>query len=261
MKVYIASDLEGISGVTVWEQTRDRTSTLYQEARRLLTREINAAVAGCLDGGADRVIVLDGHGGGFNVVPEELHPAASYVTGPGRPASHCGLDESADAAMLVGYHAMAGTPDAVLAHTQSSKSGNRYWYNGRESGEIAQSALACGHFGVPVVMVTGDVATCDEAREFLGDGIVAVSVKNGLGMTCCEMIPPSRAHELIRAAAAEALGRIGQCRPYTIDLPIHARLQYVTKEIADGARCALSTRIGDLTFERTIESPLDVCRF
>jgi len=261
VRVYVATDLEGISGVTVWDQTRDRTTPLYQEARRLLTCEVNAVVEGCLAGGADAIVVLDGHGGGFNLVPELLHPGASYVTGPGRPQPHCGLDESVDAVMLLGYHAMAGTPNAVLAHTQSSKSGNRYWYNGRESGEIAQSAIIAGHYGVPVVLVTGDDATCTEAREFLGGGVATVSVKKGLGTTCCEMLAPQRAQGLIREAATEAVGRIGRCQPYAIDVPIHARLEFATKEIADAAGCSLATRIDDRTFERTMDSPLEIYRF
>ena len=261
MKVYISTDLEGISGVTVWEQTRDRTTQLYQQARHLLTCEVNAAVEGCLAGGADEVVVLDGHGGGFNFVPDELHPGATYVTGPGRPRPHSAFDETFDAAMFVGYHAMAGTPNAVLAHTQSSKSGSRYWYNGRESGEIAQCATVIGHYGVPVVMVTGDEAACIEAREFLGEGIATVGVKRGFGLTCCQMVPPRRAWEMIKETAAEALTRAEQCRPYKIDVPIHARLQFGTKEIADAAKCSLSKRIDDRTFERTIDSPLDIHKF
>jgi D-amino peptidase len=261
MKVYIATDLEGISGVTVWEQTRDRASALYQEARRLLTAEANAAVQGALEGGAEDIVVLDGHGGGFNFVPEELHPAATYITGPGRSESHPGLDDGFDAAFLVGYHAMAETPNAVLAHTQSSKSGNRYWYNGRESGEIAQSAIICGHYGVPVVLVTGDEATCAEARQFLGEQVVTVSVKTGLGITCCQMVPPARARACIRQAAAEALGRVPDASPYAIDCPITARLQFPRREVADAARCPRSTRIDARTFERVIESPLDIHRF
>jgi len=261
VKVYISTDLEGISGVTVWDQTREMTTALYQHARHLLTRDVNAAVQGCLDGGASEVRVLDGHGGGFNFVPDELHPGATYVTGPNRPAMLPGLDASFGAAMLVGYHAMAGTPQAVLAHTQSSKAGSRYWYNGRESGEIAQTALVCGHYGVPVVMVAGDEAACAEARAFLGDGIVAVAVKKGISITSCEMIPPQRAWELIRKGAAEALGRVGQCKPYQIDLPIHARVSYLTREIADGAGGRLSKRVDATTFERVIESPLDIVKF
>ena len=261
MKVYIATDLEGISGVTVWEQTRDRTTQLYQQARCLLTREVNAAVQGCLHGGATEVIVLDGHGGGFNFVPEEMHTGATWVTGPGRPDAHCGLDATCHAAIFVGYHAMAGTPNAVLCHTQSSLGGNRYWYNGRESGEIAQSAICCGHHGVPVVMVAGDEAACREAREFLGHGIVTVSVKKGLGITCCEMIAPSRAWPMVREAAAEALARVGQVKPYQIAVPIQARIQFGSKEIADKAGCTLSKRVDDTMFERTMESPLEIYRF
>lgn len=261
MKIYVCTDLEGISGVTHWDQTREMTTALYQHARHLLTKEVNACVQGCLDGGAKEIVVLDGHGGGFNFVPDELHPGASYVTGPNRGAVLPGLDESFSAAMLLGYHAMAGTPKAVLAHTQSSKAGCRYWYNGRESGEIAQSAIVCGHYGVPVVMVTGDEATCAEARAFLGEGIVTVPVKKGISITSCEMLAPQRAWELIRRGASEALARIGQCKPYKIELPIHARLSYLTAEIADTAGCKLSKRVDPTTFERTIESPLEIVRF
>ncbi|MFW6161434.1 MAG: M55 family metallopeptidase [Planctomycetota bacterium] len=261
MKIYISTDLEGIGGVSVWEQTRDKTTALYQTARRLLTQETNAAVEGCLAGGAEEVVVLDGHGGGFNFVPEELHPGARYVTGPRRPQPYCGLDESVAAAMLVGYHAMAGTPNAVLAHTQSSRSGNRYWYNGQETGEIGQTALICGHYGVPVILVTGDEATCREARAVLGDSVTTVSVKKGLGTTCCEMLAPTRACELVREGAAEAMGRIEEARPYLIDRPIRARLQFATKDIADQACCERSTRIDERTYERTMQTQLEVYQF
>ena len=260
MKVYISTDLEGISGVTMWEQTREPDTAAYQHARHLLTCDVNAAVAGCLDAGATEVLVLDGHGLPFNFIPDELHPGATYVVGPGRGA-HSIVDSSFDAAMLVGYHAMAGTPNAVLAHTQSSKAGCRYWYNGRESGEIAQCASVLGHHGIPVVMVTGDDATCAEAHEFLGNAVVTVCVKKGTGITSCVMTPPQRAWQMIREGAAEALRRIGQCTPFKLDTPITARLQYGTKEIADKARCTLSTRIDGRTFERTMDSQLEIHKF
>ena len=138
MKIYVITDLEGVSGVCVFEQTRDRTQALYDEARRLLVGEVNAVVQGCLDGGATEVVVLDGHGGGYNFIPEEMHPDAYFVTGVSRPRALCGLDESFDAVALLGYHAMLGTETGVLHHTQSSKNGCRYWYNGRETGEIGR---------------------------------------------------------------------------------------------------------------------------
>ena len=261
MKVYVSTDLEGISGITTWEQTREFASPHYQHARHLLTREVNACVQGCLDGGATEIVVLDGHAGGYNFVPDELHPGATYVTGTCRPAWFCGLDESVDAAILLGYHAMVGTPNAVLAHTQSSRSGNRYWYNGQESGEIAQSAIVCGYYSVPVVLVTGDEAACVEARALLGDGITTASVKKGLSITSCLMVPPQRAWEMVQKAAAEALGSVGRCQPYKISTPIQARLKFPTREIADAAACQLSQRVDDTTYERLVESPLDILKF
>ena len=106
---------------------------------------------------------------------------------------------------------MAGTPDGILAHTQSSRGGNRYWYNGRECGEIAQSALTYGSVGIPVVMVSGDAATCREAREFLGDAVVTVSVKEGYGEQFGALVPPLAAHTLLREGACEAMARVAQC--------------------------------------------------
>ena len=261
MKIYICTDLEGISGVTTFEQTRDRENLLYQEARQLLMGDLNAVVQGCLDGGATDVVVSDGHGGGFNVIPAEMHPGATWVTGCNRPRAALGLDESFHAAISVGYHAMNGVETGVLHHTQSSLSEAKYWYNGVESGEIAQSALVCGHFGVPVVMVSGDDACCAEAKEFLGQQIVTVSVKEGFGRECCRMIAPARAHELLRAGAARAMTVIDRCEPYRIDFPAQGRLQLKDQETADRHGGALSERVDERTFERSIEGPLEITKF
>jgi len=261
MKVYIATDLEGISGVCCFEQTRDRTSPHYEYARHLLMGDVNAAVQGCLDGGAEEVLVSDGHGGGFNFLPREMHPGARYFTGVQRPRLVCGLDESFDAAILLGYHAMNGTEDGVLHHTQSSKAECKYWYNGRESGEIAQSGILLGHFGVPVVMVTGDEATCREAKEFLGKHTVTVAVKKGYSRQCAVLIAPKRAYKMIRAGAKKAMKRIKKCTPYAIDFPAEGKLQVGSKEIADGRTPNLSERVDDVTFVATFESPLDIYKF
>jgi D-amino peptidase len=262
MKVYIVTDLEGISGITHWDQTRDFTTLLYQEARHLLTAEVAACVQGCLDGGADEIIVNDGHGGGFNLVPEELHPGASYVTGMGRPDSHPCLDETVDALVLLGYHAMNGTVDGVLHHTQSSVGEYKYWYNGVECGEIVQSSLVAGYYGVPPVMCTGDERACQEARRFLGESIVTVAVKQGLSRTSCRMLAPSLARDMIREAAQRAMGVVSQCRPLRFDLPIQARFHSDNKDVVDSmAANRLSTRVDDCTLERTIEDPRDIYRF
>ncbi|HHX40901.1 MAG TPA: M55 family metallopeptidase [Armatimonadetes bacterium] len=251
MRVLICTDLEGISGVCVWEQTREMTTEQYQDARRLLMGDVAAAVEGCREGGADDILVLDGHGGGFNFIPEMMHPGARYLTGRARPriSEYVTLFQSFNAAILLGYHAMAGTPDGILAHTQSSRGGNRYWYNGRECGEIAQSALTYGSVGIPVVMVSGDAATCREAREFLGDAVVTVSVKEGYGEQFGALVPPLAAHTLLREGACEAMARVAQCHPFVMETPIQGRLRFPDKSTADGFRPVRAKRVDDYTFE------------
>ena len=261
MKVYVLTDLEGISGVCRFFQTREE-GPRYDEARELLTRDCSACVDGLLDAGVDDIVVHDGHGRPYNFVPELMHPAAKHVVGDVPDWS--GLVAGSDAVILLGYHAMAGTADGVLYHTQSSKGGNRYWYNGRESGEMAQHALIAGHFDIPVIMVSGDDATCREAREFFGDEIITVSTKRGLSREGAVLLAPSAARERIRAGAKEAVGRIGRCRPYKIDLPITGRLWFPSKDTVDGyhqRHPATSRRIDDFTLEATFETALDVLKF
>lgn len=234
MQVYICTDLEGITGVTTFEQTRTSGTPRNDEARRLLMGDINAAVEGCLVGGATRVVVNDGHGGGFNFIPELMHPGAEWFTGVARPGPACVLDESFDCALLVGYHAMNRVPEGVLCHTQSSLYDSRYWYNDIECGEIAQSALIMGHFGVPVVMVTGDTAATCEAHEFLGKDIVTVAVKEGFSRQCCRMLPPEKTKTMIRKGAKKAMGRIGKMKPYTMLMPLHGRMERLVEPMAEG---------------------------
>ena len=263
MKIYIATDLEGISGVVTFEQTRDKDKNphLYQEARRLLMGDVNATVEGCLEGDADEVVVSDGHGGGFNFIPEEMHPGATYVTGVQRPRVALGLDETYDGMILLGYHAMNGVETGVLHHTQSSKAESRYYYNGVESGEIVQSAAVAGHFGVPVIMVSGDAATCQEATQFLGPEVVTVETKEGYGRQCAKLIPPQLAHMMLRDAGNRAVKNAPQCKPYTIDFPTTVRVQFGSKETADRASFQKAKRVDDVTFEAEIDNALEMVRF
>ncbi len=261
MKVYIVTDLEGISGICLFEQTREKIPPLYEEARLLLTREVNAAVQGCLDAGAEEVVVLDGHGGGFNFVPEEMHPGAYFITGPGRPHPLLGLDESFGAVLCIGFHAKLGTPDGVLHHTQSSKAETRYWYNGIEMGEIGQVALIAGAYGVPVAMVTGDLAACREARELLGEDIVTVKVKEGYGRHCAKMLPPKRAREEIRKGAREAVMKAPSLKPFILPLPIEGKLVFGKEEYAEKFKPKRARKVDDLTFVATFQSALEILEF
>ncbi len=258
MKVYVFADLEGVAGVCQFFQTREEGPPL-DTARELLTRECSACVDGLVDAGVAEIYVKDSHGRPYNFVPELMHPAARHIVGTGGN-SRTVLSEC-DAVILLGFHAMADTPDGVLCHTQSSRRGNKFWYNGRESGEIAQQALIAGHFDIPVIMVTGDDATCREARDFLGEGPVTVSTKTGLSREGAVMLAPALARQRIRDGAKEAVARADECEPYKIDLPIKGRLWYPSKATADWRPIHLGTRVDDFTFEATFETALDILRF
>lgn len=260
MRVYISADLEGISGVTLFEQTREE-GPAYQQARHLLMGDINAAVQGCLDGGAEYIRVVDDHGSPLNVVPEELHPGAEYISGGGFPSAFERLGDGFDCGMFVGYHAMNRTPDGILYHTRSSRWDSRYWYNGIESGEISQDALIAGHFGIPIVMLTGDAAACRETAQFLGEEVLTVSVKKGFGRQCCRMLAPERAHELIREGACAALQRISQCRPHILATPLHARMDRLAEMPPPTATPEEILAAPRLTFERICDTQLEIFDF
>jgi D-amino peptidase len=230
-KIYIATDLEGVSGVSRFEQTRNRTSPDYRAAVDWLMGDISAAVRGFRDAGAGEIVVLDGHGGGNNFNPALMEPGARYVTGI-RSASSAlwPLDQSFGGLVLLGYHAMCGTADGVLHHTQSSTTERRFWYNGVESGEIVQHAAIAGHQGVPVIMVTGDEATCREARRFLGKGPVTVATKQGISREGAILRPFAETREEIYEGAKEAFGRIARCRPFRLKIPIRAKCQMIVTD-------------------------------
>lgn len=265
MKIYIAVDLEGISGVFRWAQVKDMTNLDYQEARRLMMADIDAVIDGCLAGGAKEIIVRDGHHGGINVIPELMNPKATYyICGyqKGMPVL-MGLDENINGLILLGYHAMAGTKDGVLRHTQSSASGRRYFYNDREFGEIGQHALMAGHFGVPVIMVSGDDATCREAKDFLGENIITTSTKKGYGEEYARLFPPSNVHKELTNAVEKAVRNNGSFKPFTLPLPIAGRLSFPKKETADSykKKSEQTRRIDDFGFERIFNENKDILEF
>ncbi len=260
MRVYIVTDLEGVTGVTLWSQAGPAGSPAYEASRRLLMGDINACIEGCLEGGATRVTVLDGHGIPMNVLPELMHPAAEYLAGSGFPPSW-GLEEGYDCAMQVGCHAMNRTPDGVLCHTQNHRTDARYWYNGIELGEIGQAALVFGHYDIPCVLVTGDYAACREAQALLGEQCVTAAVKFGYGRQCCRMLAPQRTHALIKAAAREALSRGATARPFKLALPMQARLETLAVEMPETASFAEIAAAPHQVHEGRCETQLEVYSF
>jgi D-amino peptidase len=228
LKIYVNTDLEGISGVFRFAQTREKDSPANVQACEYFMGDLAAVVRGLRDGGATEVVVLDGHGSQA-LVPHLMVPGAVYVTGLPRPGAGnlSDLDSSFAGMVMLGFHAMMGTPDGVLHHTQSSRSENRYWYNGVESGELAQNAAIAGHYGVPAILVTGDEATCREAKRFLGEDLVTVAVKRGLGRESAVLYPFEETRKALYEGARRAMATIGSRRPYVLATPIAVKEQYL----------------------------------
>ena len=230
MKVHIISDMEGVAGIVRREQIGGGEA-MYEEARKLYTEEINAAVRGAKAAGATEVVVMDHHGAGkgwdFNsLVPDLLDPACEYVVQQEWTEYTGFLEEGCDACLLVGMHARAGTRDGVLNHTVSGQAWQNLWFNGTLVGETGINAAFCGHFGCPVLLATGDEAVCSEARELLGEGLTTVAVKRGLGALSARNIPPLRARELIEEGARNALSDLKAVAPYDPGRPCAIEVEF-----------------------------------
>ena len=203
MNIYIMTDIEGISGIYCRDQLMSGTSR-YEEGKRLFTREINICAEACKKYGAEKVYVRDCHGGSNSLLWEKLSPAVDYaVCGMTGDDRFVGLDDC-DAVILLGYHAMAGTANAVLEHTMSSKSIQNIYLNGKKVGEIAIDAAICAELGKPVIMVSGDDKTCDEAKEFL-PCVTTAEVKRATSCNGAVLLPPHVAEEVIYNAVKDAI--------------------------------------------------------
>jgi len=226
LKIYIVTDLEGASGVYKFAQTREPGNPLGEPAKEYLMGDIAAVVRGLRAGGATDIVVLDGHGSQA-FVPHLMEPGATYITGTPRPGPLTGFDGSFAGLVQLGAHAMMGTPDGVLCHTQSSRSENRYWYNGVESGELAQCAAVAGYYDIPTILVTGDEATCREATKFFGPECITVATKRGLAREAAALYPFDETRQALYEGARRAVGAIGGCKPYKLTLPIQAKKEWL----------------------------------
>jgi len=233
LRIYIVTDLEGASGVYQFAQTREPGNSLGEKAKEYLMGDIAAVVRGLRAAGATDIVVLDGHGSGA-FVPHLMEGGAKYITGKPRPGPLTDLDGSFAGMIQLGAHAMMGTADGVLCHTQSSRTENRYWYNGVESGELAQCAVVAGGYGVPTIMVTGDEATCREAGKFFGSNCVTVAVKRGISREAAELYPFDEARKTLYEGARRAVAAIPHCQPYKLSLPIQAKKEYLVFDDPSG---------------------------
>jgi D-amino peptidase len=234
VRVHIISDIEGVAGVVRWGQTGG-DQPLYQEGRRLYTEEINAAVRGAKAGGATEIVVMDCHGAGgdydFNsLLADQLEPDCEFVIQSEWTEYTEFLEQGCDAALFVGMHAMAGTPDGVMSHTVSGQAWQSLMFNGTLVGETGINAALCGHWGCPVLLVTGDRATCREATALLGDGLTTVEVKTGIGRYSARSLAPVKARALIEESAKQALQDLTAVAPYVPGKPCEIEIRFTTAD-------------------------------
>lgn len=237
MNILIAADMEGISGVVNWDQVSS-THPEYARFRRIMTGEVNAAIRGAVKAGADEILVTDGHGNSRNILIEELDPRARLNSGTPSPLSMVeGVDSGVDGVIYIGYHARIGSQNAILEHTWSDERVANLWINGHLFGEIGLNAAISGHFGVPVIMISGDQTACAEASELLGP-LETVEVKKAHSRMAAECLPPQVAQERIQTGAQRAVTRLREGKapkPLVIAAPIRMAVDFVQSEMADKA--------------------------
>ncbi len=261
MNVLVSVDIEGITGV-VHADMMSPEQREYNRGRKLMTDDANAAVEGLVQAGAEYILVIDGHGPMRNLIFEDMHPASHLMTGSANARDHCQLEgadsRKFDAAVFIGYHAMAKTYNAIHPHTIAGAAVHELRINGVPHGETGINAAVLGAMGIPVVMVTGDTTTCQEARRFLGDSIETVSVKDAVGRNSAICRPPSATIPEITAAAKRALESRGNVPRYRPESPLTFEVDFLTMLQCDrAAQVAGVERVSPVTIRIDGDNPWD----
>lgn len=241
MRIYISVDMEGIAGVVHEDQTNPidpRCAGEYNRFRALMTGEANAAIEGALTGGATSVLVNDSHWLMRNLLAEQLHPAAQLVSGGPKTWSMMeGIEAGHDGAFFIGYHARAGTQNAILDHTYTDRILD-VRVNGTSMGELGLNASLAGSYDVPVALVSGDQALAAEAAQLLGQTVKAVIVKTALSRNAARSLSPAEACNRIRQAAEQAVKSLGTSRPFLPKAPFALEVDFQVTAEADLAQMA-----------------------
>jgi D-amino peptidase len=254
VKVFIAVDMEGATGVAHREHLMPGGND-YERARGWLTSDVAAAVEGAVAAGATEVYVNDGHGNMRNLIIDRLPAATRLVVGPAQAINKplvqvTGIEEGGfEACLLVGFHSRAGTPGGLLSHTWVGMLVHEIRLQNKPAGEALLDAAIVGHYGTPVVLVTGADDVCREAQADLGADLEVVEVKKALGPSACASLTPQRSAELIRAAAQRAVERRATRRPTHVRGPVDIVVEFHRREMA---RRALETGDGNPVDDRSV---------
>jgi D-amino peptidase len=218
-KIFISVDMEGISGVVQPAQLGP-DGFEYQRAREWMTGEVNAAIAGIRETGPAEILICDSHGNGQSLLIDKVPEDVRIVRGFPRPLEMMqGLDDTFAAAMFIGYHASEWTPGAVRGHTISSARLLGVRLNGTEVSEGVYNAALAGHFGVPVVFVSGDRLAVTQVQHVAASAEGAI-VKEPYGYHSANTVTPARGQAMIREGAKRAMGKIGSLQPYRVTTPV-----------------------------------------
>ena len=257
MRFYMMTNLEGVAGVYQWENRDDESLENHERRMRQriwLAEEVSAAADGLFRGGADEVIVNDGHGAGYTMDLDYANPRIEVIHGQHRPFWLPWLDETCDATGIVGGHAKAFTPNANLCHTMS-KAIRDWRFNGISMGEMGLQAAIAGHYGVPFVFCSGDAHACKEMEELI-PGCVTVPVKWGMKEMSALTMPPKEAREAIREGAEHSLEAIGTVEPLNLGSPVHfhdERVEATFDEENPGPFTVIDAHTREIEVENIIE--------
>jgi len=257
MKVYISVDMEGISNVVMTYQLFPENEEISRcEIREIATKEVNAAIEGAFQGGASEILVNENHSG-KEIIPELLDKRAILLTGKPKYLMTAEGIKGYDSLFLIGIHSMMGTADGVMDHTWTPKAFSEFRVNGKPMGEIGLNALIAGYYNIPVSLVTGDTAACDEAIDLLGN-LETVAVKIGTGRFAAYCPHPEINRKKIKSAAQRAINNNSLYKPFKVKNPIKMEIDFFTQqqamlvELIPGAK-RLSSRTVAFTVDNFFE--------
>jgi D-amino peptidase len=238
VRILIVTDMEGVGGVNNADEQLLPGQRRFEETHRLLVGELNAAVEGVLSASASEVVIWDGHDGSRALSVDDIHPKARLLQGRPTPATYYLSDKLYDGILFIGQHAMAGAKDAVLAHSQSFTVQN-ILINNRPVGEIGQVAAIAGYFGIPVIMLAGDQAACNELLA-LQPKAETIAVKTLAGKASTLSLSHAEAKARIQAAARRAVEHLREFSPWKIEGPIELKFEYYP-DVPGSSSTTLST--------------------
>lgn len=259
LKVFISVDMEGITGVVTSEEC-SRSGKDYGYFRKIMTQEASAAVIGAVDAGATEIWVRDSHGSARNILPDLLDSRAILVRdwSGGFKSMMEGIDATFDAVIFIGYHAKAGTPDAIIEHT-SSGTVTDMAVNGISLPEAGYNALIAGHYDVPVVFTSGDKAICNQVKALLGE-VETVAVKDAIGAAVVSL-HPEVAQKKIRQGVEKALRNLNKYQPYKLKPPYTLVLKLKNeKMVYNGSFYPGAKRTGDWELTYKSDSILEIIK-